>query len=96
MSAVFDLLRLLFQLRYANRRAMLRSSWLDPEQLSSRLELQLRVVFMMGSSVDPAEQKYAEYESEMYGDVVQYSFIDDYQNNTYKAMSYLKYDYPVQ
>lgn len=68
---------------------LLRTTWLDPTRLSSELSHKVKVVFFVGSSVDSTMQDFVSYENEVYGDVVQMDFIDSYQNNTYKAMSYL-------
>lgn len=59
--------------------------------LSSRLKLAVKIVFVVGVSSSSTEQAYVRYESEMYEDIIQYDFIDSYNNNTYKAMSYLRY-----
>ena len=68
----------------------LRSSWLNPESLTSRVGLPVKVVFFLGSSNDSSIQHSILYESELYKDIVQSDFIDHYHNNTYKAMSYLQ------
>ena len=48
-----------------------------------------KILFFMGQAGSSTAQKQALYESEQYGDIVQSSFGDSYENNTYKAMSFL-------
>lgn len=70
---------------------LLRSTWLKPNYLTNKLEFKVKIVFFIGSSVDPDLQQAVAFENEIYRDVVQSSFLDHYHNNTYKAISYLKY-----
>lgn len=70
----------------------LRSSWLQHTLLEPQLNRTVRILYFIGSPQlnDEASQQYIAYENEMYRDITQYSFIDSYQNNTYKAMSYMQ------
>lgn len=53
--------------------------------------MKIKIVFVTGAALDGNATTYLHYEQEMYGDIVQSDFIDDYQNNTYKAISFLRY-----
>ena len=67
----------------------MRSTWLKPSILNPLIGLKVKIVFITGRSNDAELQQRIEYESEMYGDILQADFIDTYEHNTYKAMSYL-------
>lgn len=69
---------------------LLRSTWLKPNSLTSKLGFQVKIIFFIGSSPDPDVQRAIDYENQFYKDIVQSSFLDHYHNNTYKAVSYLK------
>ena len=43
----------------------------------------------MGLAGSATAQQQVQYESQTYGDIIQSNFVDSYQNNTYKAMSFL-------
>lgn len=45
---------------------------------------------MTGATNDSTAQTYLEYEQELYGDIIQSSFIDSYNNNAHKAVSYMR------
>lgn len=80
---------LFLQPAYNQRRTLLRSTWLRKDLLEEMMDMKVRIIFFMGKSGNDQDQKLVEYESEQYGDIVQSDFIDSYQHNTYKAMSYL-------
>jgi hypothetical protein len=53
--------------------------------------LNFKVVFMLGNTVNSTLLKEVEYESQMYGDVVQEDFVDAYMNLTMKTVMGLKW-----
>lgn len=68
------------------RRMVIRETW------STRtLFPDMRVVFMIGKSLDDKVMKAIEYENELYQDIVQEDFIDAYKNLTYKGIMALKW-----
>lgn len=68
----------------------MRSTWLNRQTLEDKLALKTRIVFIIGRTQNESVQHHVNYEEEMYNDMVQSDFIDSYQNNTYKAISFLK------
>ncbi|XP_067951192.1 beta-1,3-galactosyltransferase 1-like [Watersipora subatra] len=77
--------------QYFERRAVMRSTWLNRQTLEDKLALKTRIVFIIGRTQNESVQHHVNYEEEMYNDMVQSDFIDSYQNNTYKAISFLKW-----
>lgn len=69
---------------------LLRNTWLNSRDLDAALGLKVKVVFVTGATLNETVQKYLEYEHELYGDIIQSSFIDSYENNTHKALSYMR------
>ena len=68
------------------RRMVIRETW------STRtLFPDLRLVFMIGKSMDKTVMKAIGYENELYRDIVQEDFIDAYKNLTYKGIMALKW-----
>jgi len=68
------------------RRIVIRETW------STRILFpDLRIVFMIGKSLDKNLMKAIEYENEIYQDIVQEDFIDSYKNLTYKGIMALKW-----
>ncbi len=68
------------------RRIVIRETW------STRtLFPDLRLVFMIGKTLDKNLMKAIEYENEIYQDIVQEDFIDAYKNLTYKGIMALKW-----
>ncbi|CAF3836514.1 unnamed protein product [Adineta steineri] len=68
------------------RRVVIRETW------STRtLFPELRLVFMIGKTLDKNVMKAIEYENELYQDIVQEDFIDAYKNLTYKGVMALKW-----
>lgn len=68
------------------RRVVIRETW-----ASRILFPELRLVFMIGQTLDKNVMKAIEYENEMYRDIVQEDFIDSYKNLTYKGVMALKW-----
>lgn len=71
------------------RRVALRETWANPHNMPASLKT--KMVFFLGVTKDEKLQKKLEYESELYRDLVQESYVDSYRNLTYKAMSGLKW-----
>ena len=67
----------------------MRRTWLNPTQLTKQIGLKVKIVYFTGKSKNRRDQQRMLYESELYKDMVQSDFLDEYANNTYKAMSYL-------
>ena len=67
----------------------MRSTWLTPNFLQKLSGFKIKILFFLGLADSVEDQQRIEYESELYKDIVQSDFIDSYQNNTYKAMSFL-------
>lgn len=68
----------------------MRDTWINKAQLEEGLGRKVRIVFVTGATNDTTIQEYILYENELYRDILQSNFIDHYQNNTYKALSYLR------
>ena len=68
------------------RRIVIRETW-----ATRTLFPDLRLVFMIGQTLDKNLMKAIEYENEMYQDIVQEDFIDSYKNLTYKGVMALKW-----
>jgi len=68
------------------RRVVIRETW-----ATRTLFPDLRLVFMIGKSLDNNIMKAIEYENEIYRDIVQEDFIDSYKNLTYKGIMALKW-----
>lgn len=68
------------------RRIVIRETW-----ASRTLFPDLRLVFMIGKSLDQNLMKAIEYENEIYQDIVQEDFLDSYKNLTYKGIMALKW-----
>ena len=66
----------------------MRATWLN-KKLLSNISLNIKIVFFLGTPRALKDQQRIEYESEHYNDIVQTNFVDTYEHNTYKAMSYL-------
>ena len=69
---------------------IMRDTWLNKADLERNLKKKLKIVFVTGATNDTVVQNYIHYEKELYHDILQSNFIDHYQNNTYKALSYLR------
>lgn len=68
------------------RRMVIRETW-----ATRTLFPDLRLVFMIGKSMDKNIMKAIAYENELYQDIVQEDFIDAYKNLTYKGIMALKW-----
>jgi hypothetical protein len=68
------------------RRVVIRETWSTRTLFSD-----LRLVFMIGKTLDKNLMKAIEYENEIYQDIVQEDFIDSYKNLTYKGVMALKW-----
>ena len=67
----------------------MRSTWLSTSYIKQHLGFKSKILFFMGSSDNQTIQRSIAEESQRYKDIVQANFIDSYENNTYKAMTYL-------
>ena len=67
----------------------MRETCFSPGYLQLFLGYKTKILFFMGLAGSNSAQKQVLYESELYGDIVQSSFGDSYENITYKAMSFL-------
>ncbi len=68
------------------RRIVIRETW-----ATQTLFPDLRLVFMIGKTIDQNVMKAIEYENEIYQDIVQEDFLDSYKNLTYKGIMALKW-----
>jgi hypothetical protein len=68
------------------RRIVIRETW-----ATRTLFPDLRLVFMIGKTLDQNLMKAIQYENELYQDIVQEDFIDSYKNLTYKGIMALKW-----
>jgi hypothetical protein len=68
------------------RRIVIRETW-----ATRTLFPDLRLVFMIGKTLDQNIMKAIQYENELYQDIVQEDFIDSYKNLTYKGIMALKW-----
>lgn len=65
-------------------RIFIRNTWGNPKNFENHHKVSL--VFFLGMSSNKSVQVAIEYESEIYQDIVQETFLDSYQNLTYKAL----------
>ena len=70
------------------RRNMIREMWGNPKNFPDKT---FRLVFVLGRSLDQRIQAALQFESDLYGDLVQEDFLDSYRNLTYKAISALRW-----
>ena len=68
------------------RRIVIRETW-----ATQTLFPDIRLVFMIGKTLDANTMKALVYENEIYQDIVQEDFIDSYKNLTYKGIMALKW-----
>ncbi|CAF0833343.1 unnamed protein product [Adineta ricciae] len=68
------------------RRIVIRETW-----ATRSLFPEMRLIFMMGKSLDANQMKAIQYENEIYRDIVQEDFLDSYKNLTYKGIMALKW-----
>lgn len=75
-------------LTHFDQRQAIRETWGDEMQFST---IVIRRVFLLGTGFDPEIQRKVDEEDEMFNDIVQADFVDDYHNNTLKTMSGFKW-----
>ncbi|CAF0917999.1 unnamed protein product [Didymodactylos carnosus] len=68
------------------RRVVIRETW-----ATRAIFPDIRLVFMIGKTLDETTEKAIKYENELYNDIVQEDFIDSYKNLTYKGVMALKW-----
>lgn len=64
---------------------------MDRAMLERFTGLRPKIVFFVGYSKNFMVNKHLKYEQDTYDDVVQSNFMESYYNNTYKALSYMRY-----
>jgi hypothetical protein len=68
-------------------RQLIRQTWSNPSMIKNA---NMKLVFMLGNTANTTLVKEAEFESELYDDIVQEDFVDAYKNLTLKtSMHYL-------
>ena len=70
------------------RRKVIRQTWAHPSTLAP---LNVKVVFILGLSLDPTINALVDTESAKYSDLVQGNFVDSYKNLTYKHLAGYKW-----
>ncbi|XP_050526406.1 beta-1,3-galactosyltransferase brn-like [Daktulosphaira vitifoliae] len=65
------------------KRASIRKTWGFENRFSDK---PTRTIFILGTTYELNLQKLIQIEHENYGDIVQYSFVDNYYNNTLKTL----------
>lgn len=84
--------RLLFVVKSAmshfEQRQAIRETWGNPKRFS---DVVIRRVFLLGTGSDRDLQRRVDLEDDVYGDIVQADFHDNYRNNTLKTMSGFKW-----
>lgn len=70
------------------RRQVIRSTWGHPEVTRP---LNLGVVFILGEAKDPSVGRLVDWEAEVYGDIVQTTFMDSYESLSIKTIAGLKW-----
>lgn len=86
-SAVEDILSIIVvtssPVRYEYRKTI-RNTW-------GQKDLDFKIVFVLGDVMDKMTRKLVQLEHEIYGDIVQGNFIDNFRNETYKHIMALKW-----
>ena len=72
---------------YLKARSAIRQTWAN----ISELPRNVKVVFILGQADNATQQFKIQEESNKYGDIVQESFVDTYQNLTIKSLMLLKW-----
>ncbi|VVC44289.1 Glycosyl transferase, family 31 [Cinara cedri] len=85
---VYLLILVKSSLKHFERRNIIRKTWGKENRFS---DVPTRTVFILGMSYDIDLQKRINDEHAIYGDIVQYDFVDEYYNNTIKTMSAIKW-----
>lgn len=75
-------------LNHFKQREAIRQTWGYQKRFS---DVEIRRVFLLGTGSDPEIQQEIDLEDNVYHDIVQANFHDDYRNNTLKTMSGLKW-----
>lgn len=70
---------------YIRKRMALRQTWGNPK--SNLIDYKIKMAFFMGTTHDDKLQSMVEYENELYNDIIQEDYVDDYRNMSYKAIS---------
>ena len=73
---------------HIRRRMAIRETWGKRQYYPGH---NLRLVFLMGMSMEASVQAAISMESDLYGDIVQENFVDSYRNLTYKAIMAMKW-----
>lgn len=71
-----------------DRRKIIRQTWAHPSTLAS---LNVKVVFILGLSLDASINSLVDSEASKYSDLVQGNFVDSYKNLTYKHLAGYKW-----
>jgi hypothetical protein len=71
---------------YDQRRILIRETW-----ATRNLFPEIRLVFMLGQTLDNKIMQAVQFENDLYQDIVQEDFLDSYRNLTYKAVMALKW-----
>ncbi|KAF6019590.1 hypothetical protein EB796_022116 [Bugula neritina] len=77
--------------QYFDRRMLMRYTWLNKNNLQKTLALKVKIVFVTGMTNNTNVLTKLSYEQEFYQDILQSDFTDAYLNNTYKAISFLRW-----
>ncbi|CAF2046629.1 unnamed protein product [Rotaria magnacalcarata] len=71
---------------YYQRRVLIRETW-----ATRNLFPEIRLVFMLGQTIDNKIMQAVKFENDLYQDIVQEDFLDSYRNLTHKAVMALKW-----
>ncbi|CAF4630965.1 unnamed protein product [Rotaria magnacalcarata] len=71
---------------YYQRRLLIRETW-----AARNVFPEIRLVFMLGQTIDNKIMQAVKFENDLYQDIVQEDFLDSYRNLTHKAMMALKW-----
>ncbi|KAJ8277189.1 hypothetical protein GJAV_G00072380 [Gymnothorax javanicus] len=75
-----------------DRREVIRRTWGMEQEIDGK---KIKTLFLLGTSTNQAEknnhQKLLEYENRIYGDILQWDFMDSFFNLTLKEVSFLKW-----
>ncbi|KAF8566753.1 hypothetical protein P879_04164 [Paragonimus westermani] len=79
---------------YVNARQQIRQTWAHPDCIG-HATLKIRIVFVLGivneTAEDTALQSRIEQEYAVYGDILQFDFVDHYRNNTHKFICAMEF-----
>lgn len=73
------------------RRSVIRRTWGDEKRFEAFDDLQIRTVFLVGTSAKNDLQLNLDKEEATFGDIVQTGFMDTYNNVTLKTISGMKW-----